>query len=162
EESVLRRLHDHLARLATDLEIGKDHLLRRGEVPRVAGRGLVVPDDLSAVRVEGKDRGQIEIVSAARASNVANPRPAVAGAAVADEDLAFDDARSAGDRVRPRLVDGDLLPQRLSGLRVERDQPSVECADKDLALVDRNAAIDDVAAGFGSCLSGNLRIISPQ
>ncbi len=189
-------------------------MLRRGVVPVVARRRLVVPDQLARVGLEREDRRQIEVVAAAGAAHLArsrasrcpcrrragrargrrpsSPTPcrrrrpstsvagpglrapcraraiskrlrriaghgveapgqlaglrvvgrdvaahAELGAAVADDDLALDDARRAGDRVR--LASGRRSPPPTSALpvaRVERDQPAVERADVDLALVE--------------------------
>ncbi|MEM9515470.1 MAG: hypothetical protein AAGA42_11500, partial [Actinomycetota bacterium] len=39
-----------------DLQVGEDHVLRRGKVPGLARRRLVVPDQAARVRVEGQDR----------------------------------------------------------------------------------------------------------
>ncbi|KAI3488620.1 hypothetical protein L1887_47391 [Cichorium endivia] len=62
EEAVLRRLHQHLARLAVQLQGGQGDLLGGGEVPGFARCGLVV--------------------AAAWAADLAVPRRAVAGADV--------------------------------------------------------------------------------
>ena len=59
EEAVLGCVQDDLARLAADLQVGEDHRLRRGEVPVVARRLLVVPDVLAGVGIERNDRGEV-------------------------------------------------------------------------------------------------------
>ena len=64
EEAVLRRLHDDLAHVAADLEVGEDHVLRRRVVPRLAGRRLVVPDQRPVVRIERDDGGEEQVVAA--------------------------------------------------------------------------------------------------
>jgi hypothetical protein len=65
EEAVLRRLHDHRAALAADLEVGQHQLLHRIEVPAVARRGLVVPGHASGIGIEGDDRGGEQTVELA-------------------------------------------------------------------------------------------------
>ena len=97
EEAVLRRLHDHFARSAVDLEVGQDHLLRRREVPALAGRRLVVPDQRAVVGIEGNDRRQVEVVAAARAAVQPVPGRAVAGADVDQIELGI-----VGERVPHR------------------------------------------------------------
>src|SRR5690606_21849062 len=88
---------------------------------RVSGNRIETPHELAGLRVVRRDE-------AAHAE---------LGAAVADHDLAVDDARRAGDRVR--LVDRRRLhvPDRLPGLRVERDEAAVDDAHEDLAVVER-------------------------
>ena len=71
EEAVLRRLHQHLARLAVDRQVREHDVLRGGVVPVVAGRGLVVPDVVAGVGVQRDDRRQVQVVAAARAADVA-------------------------------------------------------------------------------------------
>ena len=105
EEAVLRCLHDHLARRAADGEIGEDQVLRRGVVPGVAGRGLVVPDVFAGIRVERDDRGQVQVVAAARAAVLLVPRRAVADADVEQVEL-----RVVGHRVPHRAAAADLPP----------------------------------------------------
>src|SRR5690606_15517204 len=80
----------------------------------------------------------------------------------ADDDLAFDDARHARDRVGQRGVGGLLFPDDLSGLAVERDQAAVEHADKDLAVPRSNAAVDHVAAGVGAFGAVDGGIVGPE
>ena len=237
EEAVLRRLHQHLARLAVDRQIREHDVLRRGEVPGLARRRLVVPDVLAGVRLERDDRAQEQVVAAAGAAVLLVPRRAVAGAdveqvelrvvghrvpdraaaaelpplavpglrgllenrrferlrriaghgveapqhlaglrvvggdvaahaelgaAVADDHLALDDARRAGDRVCLRLIDGHHRPHFLAGLGVERDQPAVERADETACLRRSDAAVDDVAARLHAGFARHLRIVLPQ
>src|SRR5262249_58131540 len=75
------------------------------------------------------------------------PRHALFGAAVADDHLALHDARRAGDRVRLILINGHDLPDDLAVSGVERNQPSIERADINLAFVNGHAAIDNIAPG---------------
>ncbi len=55
EKAVLRRLHDDFSRRAVDLEIGEDHVLGRGEIPRLAGRRLVMPDIVARIGAKRDD-----------------------------------------------------------------------------------------------------------
>src|SRR5690606_4767048 len=89
------------------------------------------PDELARRRVVGGDE-------AAHAE---------LGTAVADDDLAVDHPGRAGDRIR--LIDrrGLHVPDRLAGHRVQGGQSAIDHADVYLAVVERDAPIDDVAAG---------------
>ena len=97
EEAVLRRVQDDLARRAVDIDVGKDHRLGRGVVPVIARRLLIMPDIFAGVGVQRDDRGEIEVVAAGRAADLAIPRRAVAGADI--------------DHVEVRIV-GDGVPWR--------------------------------------------------
>src|SRR5690606_17287485 len=78
----------------------------------VARHGVEAPRELAAVRIVCRD------VTA----------HAELRAAVADQHLAFDDARRAGDRIGLRAVDRVDVPQLVAGGRVEGDEPAVERA----------------------------------
>ena len=216
EEAVLGRLHQHLARLPVDLHVGQHDVLRGGVIPRLARRGLVVPDIFAGRRPDRDDAGEVEVIALARpvlagAAIGAVPRAPVAdpdieqakirvighriphraaaadrvigaqhvhvpgfgglleiggcvfalpslwhrvelpqllaaigiiggdkaahaefGPAIADDHLAIDHARRAGDGVALGLVDRDLLPRDLAGLAVQRDQAPVERAEEQL------------------------------
>jgi len=54
------------------------------------------------------------------------------------------------------------VPDRLAGRRVERREPAVDHADKDLAVVERHAAVHDVAAGARAADAIGLRVPAPQ
>src|SRR5262249_45984541 len=112
----------------------------------IAGHGVEAPDLLARVRVVGRH------VSA---------YPEL-GAAVADDHLAVDDPRRAGDGVRARLVDGDDRPDRRAGLLVERHEPAVEHADVDAALVEGDPAVHHVAAGLLRDQLVDLRVVLPE
>ena len=58
EEAVLRRLHQHLTRLAVDCQVGQDDVLGGRVVPALAGRRLIVPDVLASVGLQGQDGGE--------------------------------------------------------------------------------------------------------
>ena len=87
---------------------------------------------------------------------------AIFGAAIADQYAPLHHARRAGDGVGLGLIDGYLGPDGPTGGGIERDQAAVDGAEEDLAVIDSDAAIDDIAAGVEPGLSGNLRIIAPQ
>src|SRR3546814_10342442 len=72
-ETVLRCLHDHLARFAVDVQVGEDQALRRGEVPALAGRGLVVPDVVAGLGFQRHYRRQEQVVALAVAAHLAVP-----------------------------------------------------------------------------------------
>ena len=55
KETVLRRLHQHRARLAVPLDIRQNHVLGGRIVPTVAGGGLIVPGETTRIRVDGQD-----------------------------------------------------------------------------------------------------------
>ena len=80
-------------------------MLRRGVVPGVAGRGLVVPDVFAGIRVERHDRGQVQVVAASRAAVLLVPRRAVA-----DPDVEQVQLRVVGHRVPHRPAAADLPP----------------------------------------------------
>ena len=112
EEAVLRRLHQHLARLAVDAQIGEHDVLSRGEVPRLARRRLVVPHVLAGVRLERDDRAQEQVVAAAGAAVLLIPRRAVAGADVEQVEL-----RVVRHRIPDRAAAAELPPFAVPGLR---------------------------------------------
>src|SRR5262249_54865998 len=73
------------------------------------------------------------------------------------------DARRAGDRVGELVVDdGVLLPDLVAGRRIDRDEASVVGRDEDLALPDRDTAVDDVAAALVAAFAVHLRVVGPD
>src|SRR5690606_21624717 len=85
------------------------------------------------------------------------------GTAVTDDDLAVEDARRTGDRVRPLVaVERPHRPARLAGLRIERDQAPVERRDDDAVPPGREPARDRLAARIAAPLPRHLRIVGPQ
>src|SRR5690606_37710652 len=104
EEAVLGGLHEHLAELPCDLEIGEDHRLHRRVVPAFAGIYLVAPDVFPGVGIDGYDRGQEQIVAAALRTRVVVVRCAVTRANVEAVQLTIID-----DRV-PRRTSAAVLP----------------------------------------------------
>src|SRR3546814_12480047 len=66
EEAVLRRVQQHLAVPPAELHVREDDRLGRGIVPFVARRFLIVPDISAGIDIHRDDRGQEEIVAAAR------------------------------------------------------------------------------------------------
>ena len=179
EEPVLRRLHEDLAHLAADGQLGEHDRLRGGVVPGVAGRRLVMPDVLAGVGPERHDGRQEEVVAAAGA-----PQVAVPGRAVADADVEQVEFRVVDDRVpdraaaasRPPLAGPGLgghphrlvlesvrrvarhgveAPRPLAGLRVVGVDVAADAvlgaavADDDLALRDPRRAGDRVHRVLG-------------
>ena len=111
EEAVLRRLHQHLALAALDLQVGQDDRLGRGVVPGVARRGLIPPDHVAVVGPEGDDRREVEVVAAARAAGLARP-----GRAVADAEVEQVQLRVVDDGVPDRAAAAaDLPPAAVPG-----------------------------------------------
>ncbi len=237
EEAVLRRLHQHLARLPVDHEVREDDVLRGRVVPVVRGRDLVVPLEPPGVGIHREDRGQEQVVAAAGRADGARPGRAVAGAdiqrveirvvghrvpdraaaaadpplavpglrcslefgileavlrvpwhgveaprqlarcsivggkiaahavlaaAVADQHLAFHDARRAGDGVRLGAIDGVHLPAPAAGARVEADESPVERREVDRSLPDGDSTVDRIAAGVAAPLARHLRVVLPE
>ena len=88
---------------------------------------------------------------------------AIFGTAVADDDLALEHARRAGDGQRPLLpLEGILVPDLLAGGGVQGDQAAIPCTHIDLALPQRHAAVDDVAAPLEAGAAVDLRVIGPD
>ena len=112
----------------------------------VAGHGVETPDQLSRVGVVRRD-------VAARV---------VLGAGIADQNLAVDDARCAGDGIVLGRVRGLDLPDDLAGLGVERDEAAVEHADIDLAFPRSDAAVDHIAAGASGDAAIDLGVVFPK
>ena len=88
---------------------------------------------------------------------------AILAAAVTDKDLVVHDVGRGGNgdifcRVRIRVP----IPDHRAGVRIERDQVRIQCADVDLALVDGDPAIDDVATGRSADASRSLRVEGPK
>ena len=243
EEAVLRRLHDDLAVLAVDLQLGKHQRLRGGVVPCLAGSRLVVPDIFAGLGLDREDGRQEQVVLGRGVAQALVPGRAVAdadihdveigivrhaipgcaaaaalgpfagvaprgvgllgehfvrgcaigdlgrvrrreeapdllaviravggdvaahaklGAAIADDHIALDDTRRAGDRIGLGLVDRDLLPLLRARLRVERDETAINRADEYFALPDRNAAVHDIAAGGNTARLVDFRIELPE
>src|SRR3546814_7170463 len=63
-------------------DVCSSDLLRRGEVPALAGRGLVVPDVVAGLGFQRHDRRQEQVVALAVAAHLAVPGRTVAGADV--------------------------------------------------------------------------------
>src|SRR5690606_31475750 len=84
------------------------------------------------------------------------------GAAVADDHFAIDHARRAGDRVGLVRLHGELGPEFLAAVPVERHETAVECAEVEPVTPGGHAAVDDVAARLDRDFAGHFRIILPQ
>jgi hypothetical protein len=81
-EAVGRRLHQHLARRAVDLEVGEDDVGRGLVIPLFGGVHLVVPDVFAGVGLQRDDGRQEQVVALALAAAFVIPRVAVADAKV--------------------------------------------------------------------------------
>ena len=69
------------------------------------------------------------------------------GAAVTDEDFALGSTRCTGDAVVPLGIDDGVdFPDLLTAACIDGYQTTIQCADVDLALIDRNASIDRTTA----------------
>ena len=66
EVTVLVRLHDDLAIAIVDLNVRKQKVLNSVVVPFVARRALVMPLQLTSVRVNGENGGDVQIVEMCR------------------------------------------------------------------------------------------------
>ena len=64
KEASLVRLHQNLARAPVHLDIGKEQLLDAIEVPRIAGHRLVMPHEISVIRIHSQDGTYIKVVHA--------------------------------------------------------------------------------------------------
>ena len=88
---------------------------------------------------------------------------AILGPAVADEHLTPRRPRCAGNGIGALPVHERVdFPHERAGSRVESDQASVEAAHVHAALVDRDPAVDDVAARPPRPLAGHLGIVGPD
>ena len=105
EEPVLRCLHRHLAPRSSDREVGQHDGLRRRVVPGLARRGLVVPLVRARLGVERDDRGEEQVVAAARRSNLLVP-----GRSIAHADEQLIELRVVHDGVPHRAAAAVLPP----------------------------------------------------
>ncbi len=83
-------------------------------------------------------------------------------AGVADDDLAFEDARPTGAGDGLVVIERKGLPHDPARLGIQRKQPAVIRADIDLAVPRRQSPVDDVAAAATGKLAGDFRIERPQ
>src|SRR6202789_98698 len=106
------------------------------------------------------ERTRLQIVGGNRTA-----RPLEIGAAVADHDGIAGKHRCAGHEVVERLC--STIRQRVhppdtpAGLGVDRVQVPVDTRDINASLPDREASVDDVAAGIAPILPVDARIIGP-
>ncbi len=154
EEAVLRRLHQHLAHGAVDLEVGEHDLLRGREIPAVARGLLVVPGQLAGVRVDGQQRAQEQVVATLRAALVPVEQRGVAGAEVQQVQLRVVHHRAPGRAAAANVPAAVRIPggqcdvlQFLvflrSQLRIARhdEEPPFECAGPDVVCGDIAARV---------------------
>src|SRR5215471_10452238 len=78
-KAVLVGLHDDFALPAVYREVGEHQLLNAVKVPGVPGHHLVVPLELSGIRLDGENRAYVEVVFAFRLAKVFRPRSAIPG-----------------------------------------------------------------------------------
>ena len=83
-------------------------------------------------------------------------------AAIADDDVALDDAGCAGDGVGSGLVDGHDIPDDLARNGIECNQPPVDRPDVNLAVPDRHTAVDDITAGILATRLVDIEVVAPQ
>ena len=112
---------------------------------RIAGDGVETPGLFSGFRVV---RGDVTANSEFRPC-------------VSDHNLVLRDPWGRGDGVGLVRVRGLDAPDPGPGALVERDEPPVERANVDHAVVQRNAAVYDIAAVEESSLAVDLRVIGP-
>src|SRR5690606_13318763 len=82
--------------------------------------------------------------------------------ALADDDLAVESARRAGDEQPAALLGGLDRPHFLAGPRIDRDQPSVGRSGIDLAVPPGDAADAPIGAHLAAGAFGGVRIVAPQ
>src|ERR1019366_2426067 len=99
EESVLRGLHNDLARTAADRQIREHQGLRGVVVPIISGRNLIVPNQLAVARAQRQDGSEVQVVATAGAAEIAEPGDSVSRAGV--------------HQIEVRVVD-DGVPRRTS------------------------------------------------
>ena len=113
EETVLRRLHQDLAFLAFDGEIGQHHRLDGSVVPAFMRHFLVIPDHPAGIGVDRQDRGEEQIVTAGGAAFLPIEQGRIAGADIEEIELGVVDHRVPG-----RTAAADVpAAVRIPGLR---------------------------------------------
>ena len=121
---------------------------------------LQVPRDVGARAVrDGIEAPEFLPVVAVVRSDISPHAHLRAG--VADDHPAVDHARCAGDRIRPGAVHGQLRPEQLSGVTVERDQPAIEGPEVEAPAPGGEAPVDDVAASQDARFARHLGIVFP-
>ena len=87
EIAVLGRLHQHLPAAPVDFHVGQHDVLRGGVVPRLARRGLVVPDIFARIGADRDDAREVEIVAFAAPVGAGAAIGAVPRGSVADSEI---------------------------------------------------------------------------
>ena len=111
EIAIFGCLHQHLARLAVDGQVGQHDGLRGGVVPGVARRGLVVPHVFAGVSLQRHDGRKIEIVATTGAANFPRPRRTIADPDVNEIQLGV-----VNDRIPDGTAAAELPPFAGPGL----------------------------------------------
>ena len=109
EEAVLGCLHQHLSHPAADFHVGEHDVLGGGEVPRLPGRRLVVPDIFPGARPNRDDAGEVEVVPLPRPVLAGRAVGAVPGAAIADPDIEQVEIGIIGHRIPHRAPAADRV-----------------------------------------------------
>src|SRR5262249_48757697 len=109
---------------------------------RIAWHGVKTPDQISSFSIVGGD-----VASNAKLS-----------ASVTDQNLAFDDPGSTGNRIAVVAIDRQRFPKWMARCCVKRDETSVKRPEDALAVPDDNPAVDHVTAGVHCPLTRNLWI----
>ena len=104
KETVLGRLHQHLARFAANVEIGEHDMLGRGIIPGFARCRLEMPDIFASLGPQRDDRREVEIIAFALAAIKLVPRRAIADADIEQVKLGI-----IGHRI-PHGATATLLP----------------------------------------------------
>ncbi len=112
----------------------------------ISGHGIETPDALAGLGLVG-----VEVA--------ANP---VLRSAIADEHLAADHPRRAGDRVGLAGVDGHDTPDRGAIHRIECDQTTVQGADENFVPPGGNTPVHHVAAKLARHRARDLGVIAPE
>ena len=113
---------------------------------RIARHRKETPDLFTGLRVIGSDVSTY----------------AELGAAVTDKDFALGSTRCTGDAVVPLGIDDGVdFPDLLAAARIDGYQATIQCADVNLTLVDRNASIDRATAEASTEVFRHHRIVTP-
>ena len=106
---------------------------------------MEAPNFLASRMVEGGDRSARLVLRTA----------------TANEDKALGDARRAGDSVVLLVGDDCLFPSHGAALGIERDQATIERRDIGIVAIERDAAIDRIAARPHDRFARNLWVEAP-
>ncbi len=141
------------------------HRAAAAKLPELArpglGRGFQV---LALLRLRGIARHGVEAPAFVPGFGIEGGQIAageIFGTGRTDQDHALRHPRRPGDRHVRSFGDGQLVPGHLAGLLIECDQPPVERADIDLVAIERDAAVDRVAAHIDQLFARDLGVVGP-